>query len=628
MFLSLNKLKRLSDKDVLDLLNVTPFPYKYTFIEDSPKSIFKSIVKLNRKWDNSKYTTSDSDIITPNVYESNADMYPITFKSKYYTFKCEKGDYEKYDIITDLFTEESRIKSYRPSRTNVSPYTAWYSKSDRYGYKLDVVKRMRKLNRDVTIGDLRELCYGSRLVSEVAHEKVIFLKSLIELISDKKDLRIFDACAGWGDRLIASIAVGAEQYLGVEPNKDTDFNNIIKTLGREGNYKVLHDSMPNAKIGDKNFDLCFLSPPSFSSENYGTSEGQSVVMFPNRTDWLFGFLFPTIDKCWNLLTDGGILVVQSIIIPEISNYITYKFNNCRYLGVVSVECSSGRKKCMWMWMKDKTYKNKKKAKALSRFNYIIQQMLKGEKPYAILTSKMFSEYPNALVWNEDNDYSKYSKVIIFKAHDYFYDIKRFISELEEIGDKLINPLPIVKWNYKKTYLRDLKEYGLSFAPDVVYSTNLTLNDFSSIKTKEIIIKPVIGGNSYNVIRAKKPRNEKEVDSIKETMYKDLKYPYEEGEEFIVQQLYKTEGEISCVFFNGEYSHSIIKQGKEIFNYNINRRMLNKCKEVLKAIEDITLHKPMYCRIDFINDDILLEVELIEPNLHTDNDLQTLLEELQ
>lgn len=600
-------------------LNKLPFPYKRTFIERDPKSIFKDIVKLNRTWNNDEYYSDDLKTMTPNVVSSGD--YSIMFslyEPMYFTFKCKPDDYKRYDIITDLFMEESRIKSYRPSISNVSPYTAWYSKTDKYGYKKDILKRMKSNN--VTTEQLRELCYSSKIVSEVAHEKVIFLKSLFELINyNQKKLRIFDACAGWGDRLIASIAIDAELYIGVEPNDDSAplFTNIINTLG-DDRYKVLHDAMPNAEIGESNFDICFLSPPSFTSENYGTSEGQSVVTYPNRTDWTFGFLFPTIDKTWNLLAEGGILVVQSILISEINSYIDYKFPDAEYIGIVSVECGSGRKKCMWMWIKNSSF-NKKLS--IKRFNPIIRDILLGKKTYALLTSKKFKDYPNALVWNESgNDYSKYSKVLLYKCYDYFYNVDRFIQEIDSIGTKLINPLPLVRWNIRKTYLRDLANKGLDFIPYTVYSTDLTLKDVKNINTDKIIIKPVVGTSSHNVLKINRPRNLEDIDKIKQLMYKKLKYPYAKDEEFIVQPMYKSTHELSMVYFGDEYSHSI--DGEPT------KRHFSMCKELLKAIYDITSIMPRYSRIDFINDNTLLEVELIEPNMYLDNQLEVMLYKLK
>ena len=556
--------------------------------------------------------------ITPNVISSNKYFYSIKFslyeEPMYFTFVCKDTDYSKYDIITDLFMEEARIKSYRPSISNVSPYTAWYSKTDEYGYKRDIIKRMKSSN--VTTEELRELCYTSKIVSEVAHEKVIFLKSLLELINYKqKKLRIFDACAGWGDRLMAAIAVDAELYIGVEPNDDSAplFSNIINTLG-DDRYKVLHDAMPDVDIGESNFDVCFLSPPSFTSENYGTSEGQSVITYPNRTDWTFGFLFPTIDKTWSLLDEGGILVIQSILISEISSYIDYKLKDAEYIGVVSVECASGRKKCMWMWLKNKRHKKKT---SIKRFNPIIQDILLGKKTFGLLTSNKFKDYPNAIVWNDNNiDYSKFSKVMLYKCYNYFYDVDKFIEELNRIPVKLINPLPLVMWNIKKTYLRDLANRGLDFIPYTIYSRDLTLKDTKKIYTDKMIIKPVVGTSSHNVLKVRRPNNNRDIEDIKDLMYRKLKYPYANNEKFIIQPVYKSTREISMVYFHDGYSHSI--------NGKPNKKYFSMCEKVLDAIYDITSIRPCYCRIDFLNDDTLLEVELIEPNMYIDDQLEVML----
>src|SRR5690606_19832889 len=112
------------------------------------------------------------------------------------------------------------------------------------------------------------------------------------------------------------------------------FKEIIEYFGNI-DFEVLEASMPSVTLPNEKFNVCFLSPPSYTSENYGDDIGQSTVLFPERNDWVFSFLFPTINKCWNLLEYEGILIVQSILIEEIYYYIKSILPECYYLGVLS-----------------------------------------------------------------------------------------------------------------------------------------------------------------------------------------------------------------------------------------------------------------------------------------------------
>lgn len=55
------------------------------------------------------------------------------------------------------------------------------------------------------------------------------------------------------------------------------------------------------------FDLIFTGPPYFDYERYGGDSdiGQSVKSFPRLDDWIFNFLFPSVDKAWGMLELGG-----------------------------------------------------------------------------------------------------------------------------------------------------------------------------------------------------------------------------------------------------------------------------------------------------------------------------------
>ena len=55
-------------------------------------------------------------------------------------------------------------------------------------------------------------------------------------------LRIFDAAAGWGDRLIAAMVVDAERYVGVDPNSNSKpcFDAAVEAIkGRDAHAKYV-----------------------------------------------------------------------------------------------------------------------------------------------------------------------------------------------------------------------------------------------------------------------------------------------------------------------------------------------------------------------------------------------------
>ena len=134
---------------------------------------------------------------------------------------------------------------------------------------------------------------------------------LKEMLHDRP-LRIFDAAAGWGDRLIAAMVVDAERYIGVDPNSNSKpcFDAAVEAIkGRDAHakYEVLCDGCPGAVLPpdccDGSMNVAFLSPPAFDSEFYSddvrgfvrgcgrvrrltvAQAAQSVNVFPDRETW-------------------------------------------------------------------------------------------------------------------------------------------------------------------------------------------------------------------------------------------------------------------------------------------------------------------------------------------------------
>src|SRR5689334_22103952 len=71
----------------------------------------------------------------------------------------------------------------------------------------------------------------------------------------------------------------------------------------------------------------------------------------------------------------------------------------------------------------------------------------------------------AIPWTRSRvKWAEYDAVVIRSTWDYYKEPDRFLSVLESIergGTCLFNPLELVRWNVRKTYLRDLHARGLS-----------------------------------------------------------------------------------------------------------------------------------------------------------------------
>ena len=133
---------------------------------------------------------------------------------------------------------------------------------------------------------------------------------------------IWDMSCGWGGRLLGFLASSRPKYIGTEPASRTfkglekikkDFNYLTKTvelhkLGSEV-YEPKRESL----------DLCFTSPPYFDTEKYSDEETQSFKKFPTTDGWVNGFLYKTIENCYNGLKGNKYMLIN------IANTPKYKF---------------------------------------------------------------------------------------------------------------------------------------------------------------------------------------------------------------------------------------------------------------------------------------------------------------
>jgi hypothetical protein len=163
-------------------------------------------------------------------------------------------------------------------------------------------------------GPPRYLCKYTECANERPSFLVCVMLQLKEMLQDRP-LRIFDAAAGWGDRLIAAMVVDAERYIGVDPNSNSKpcFDAAVEAIkGRDAHakYEVLCDGCPGAVLPpdccDGSMNVAFLSPPAFDSEFYSddvrgfvrdcrrvwrltvAQAAQSVNVFPDRETWQVG----------------------------------------------------------------------------------------------------------------------------------------------------------------------------------------------------------------------------------------------------------------------------------------------------------------------------------------------------
>ncbi len=330
-----------------------------------------------------------------------------------FTFKSSFPDYFNMDVLTCFFSEEPRMKA-RRSDEKYSPYEYWCNQEQctkmLYGmltrkkwpnnnYENHPAERQQEmLSCAITTHTLREelfacvkeattfkssyaaslyrLLAGKRRVSEVSRfnpyhplEHELHLNKL-----DCSKMKILDFSAGWGDRLIASMACNVAAYVGCDPNQElvAPHNAIKKRFTNHVDHPNAFTIIPKpfedvseqelrdaAGCQDESpFDVIFTSPPFFNFELYCGDNNQSSKRYPEEREWLVHFLFYSLCKSWHLLKIDGRMAIhltniykQQVCLPMLL-FMDSFVEGSVYHGIVgNISDLSKRVRPCWLWSK-------------------------------------------------------------------------------------------------------------------------------------------------------------------------------------------------------------------------------------------------------------------------------------
>lgn len=230
-----------------------------------------------------------------------------------------------------------------------------------------------------------------------------------------------------------------------------------------------------------------------------------------------------------------------------------------------------------------------------------------------------------VVWNDDSvEWRDYDVVVLKAPWDYHDQLPRFLVWLDAVekgGAKVINPPGVVRWNSDKEYLLEIAE-KLPVINSVVLRPGDKL-DFEALKsyfkTEKLVIKPTISAGAKHTYL---------VDDSNISRMVPILQSLVDAQPMLVQEFaseVQSEGEWSFLFFNGEYSHHLLKKpGKSDFRVQhyfggtIHRPEADKdlIRQTSRYVEQFA-SDCMYARVDgIVRAGVfhLMELELIEPLL--------------
>jgi len=155
---------------------------------------------------------------------------------------------------------------------------------------------------------------------------------------------LFDPCAGWGGRMLGTVAAGW-RYIGCEPNKTT-YDNLVRMAEflNISNSIELHN-VPFEEFdmnGLDKIDIVLTSPPYFNLETYSDDNAQSYIRHNDFNDWMHNWLIPMIHTCTSKLSDDGLSCWNVMnfkkysIVEDVIDYHTHNgFELIHTLGIDS-----------------------------------------------------------------------------------------------------------------------------------------------------------------------------------------------------------------------------------------------------------------------------------------------------
>jgi glutathione synthase/RimK-type ligase-like ATP-grasp enzyme len=247
--------------------------------------------------------------------------------------------------------------------------------------------------------------------------------------------------------------------------------------------------------------------------------------------------------------------------------------------------------------------------------------------------------PVSCTWDDAAvDWSGFDAVLIRTPWDYFQRFGEFVPWLDRLPVPTINPAPTLRWNADKRYLLALQAQGVPIIPMQVVSGRALSGavrraapegDAASAAAflagragRDVVVKPAVSGGAWHTVRGivGTPDFEAAIERLPVAFDYLL-------QDFVPEIV--ADGEWSLLFFDGRYSHAVIKRAKP-GDYRVQgvhggsvesivppSALIDAAQRVLAASAVLGHGDLAYARVDGVvvhGEFQLMELEVIEPAL--------------
>lgn len=317
------------------------FPYKNIYYTNNQIKYMFNVLKkytYQNRILNQEYTLRYIDI----------PKQRMLFDNKYFLLTSDPKDYFNFNILSDIFQEECRMKC--TVKGSIPPFD-YFNKN-----KVSISERCLKKYGMITPFYLREAIY--ELSRECTSHRPSNIMALIQMFKAKS---VLDISSGWGDRLLGAMAMKC-RYVGTDPNHclHTGYKSMIDRFADDKNkYTVIENEFETANLPNEQFDLVFTSPPYFDLEVYTSSSDKTQSSkYKQEQLWFDNFLKPSLIKAYAHLKYGGTFAININNMNKFSTYVTQMiklidgFESSSYLGLISYANEKlVNPQPIWIWRK-------------------------------------------------------------------------------------------------------------------------------------------------------------------------------------------------------------------------------------------------------------------------------------
>ncbi len=224
-----------------------------------------------------------------------------------------------------------------------------------------------------------------------------------------------------------------------------------------------------------------------------------------------------------------------------------------------------------------------------------------------------------VAWDDAKaDWSAYAAVIIGTTWDYWDRLDEFLAALERIEGqtRLFNSSALVRWNARKTYLRELETKDAKLIPTLwleVADEAAAKAAFDTLGADDLVFKRQVGAGAKDQHRLKRGEP---IPAMRRPM---MVQPF--------LKMIQDEGELSFIFIDGDFSHALIKRAQP-GDYRIQSTYGGREEKITPSTDDLAAARaiiaaldeaPLYGRVDMLRGPdgslLLMELEVIEPYLY-------------